>query len=212
MLSSFLYLKDQKVPSPCEMTTLTNATQYQSQQQPLTDNLPELRACAVWQLKRHLLCTDQRALEIERALFAITTRDFDAIPSAFLWDHEPVRKAYRTKLFSTLSNIMSSSSNMKDVLASATTQDALEQIFLQDPRDFSPSLWKNLVQKRYAQQQENEKEQEPLRLESQIECNRCKRANKYFKNVETTQVQTRSADEPMTVFCVCRTCGQRWRM
>ncbi|KAM9318548.1 transcription elongation factor A protein 2 [Pholidichthys leucotaenia] len=38
-------------------------------------------------------------------------------------------------------------------------------------------------------------------------CNRC-----HGKNCNYTQVQTRSADEPMTTFVVCNSCGNRWKV
>lgn len=41
---------------------------------------------------------------------------------------------------------------------------------------------------------------------SEIKCNACK---KY--DVTYNQVQTRSADEPMTTFCFCNNCGKRWK-
>ncbi|XP_029995085.1 transcription elongation factor A protein 2 [Sphaeramia orbicularis] len=37
-------------------------------------------------------------------------------------------------------------------------------------------------------------------------CNKCR-----GKNCTYTQVQTRSADEPMTTFVVCNSCGNRWK-
>uniref|UniRef100_A0A915HZZ4 Transcription elongation factor n=1 Tax=Romanomermis culicivorax TaxID=13658 RepID=A0A915HZZ4_ROMCU len=37
-------------------------------------------------------------------------------------------------------------------------------------------------------------------------CGKCR-----GKNCTYTQVQTRSADEPMTTFVYCRTCGNRWK-
>ncbi|XP_068119295.1 transcription elongation factor A protein 2 isoform X1 [Hyperolius riggenbachi] len=37
-------------------------------------------------------------------------------------------------------------------------------------------------------------------------CGKCKK-----KNCTYTQVQTRSADEPMTTFVVCNDCGNRWK-
>ena len=37
-------------------------------------------------------------------------------------------------------------------------------------------------------------------------CGKCKK-----KNCTYTQVQTRSADEPMTTFVVCNKCGNRWK-
>ncbi|CAM9506028.1 unnamed protein product [Lampetra planeri] len=37
-------------------------------------------------------------------------------------------------------------------------------------------------------------------------CGKCKK-----KNTTYTQVQTRSADEPMTTFVLCNECGNRWK-
>lgn len=41
---------------------------------------------------------------------------------------------------------------------------------------------------------------------SDIKCPACKKFN-----VTYNQVQTRSADEPMTTFCYCNECGKRWK-
>ena len=40
-----------------------------------------------------------------------------------------------------------------------------------------------------------------------IQCKHCK-----SNAVDTEQKQTRSADEPMTIFCSCRKCGKRFRI
>ncbi len=40
-----------------------------------------------------------------------------------------------------------------------------------------------------------------------IQCKMCK-----SYAVDTEQKQTRSADEPMTIFCSCRKCGKRFRI
>ena len=39
-----------------------------------------------------------------------------------------------------------------------------------------------------------------------IKCSKCRKTN-----VTYNQVQTRSADEPMTTFCLCNECGKRWK-
>ena len=41
---------------------------------------------------------------------------------------------------------------------------------------------------------------------SRMQCGKCK----VFK-VAYTQAQTRAADEPMTTFCECMNCGNRWK-
>ena len=39
-----------------------------------------------------------------------------------------------------------------------------------------------------------------------MQCGKCKQ----YK-VSYTQAQTRSADEPLTTFCECMSCGKRWK-
>ena len=43
-------------------------------------------------------------------------------------------------------------------------------------------------------------------ISDSLECGKCKK-----KKVSYTQAQTRSADEPMTTFCICMNCGNRWK-
>lgn len=47
-----------------------------------------------------------------------------------------------------------------------------------------------------------------------IKCFKCVRdlGPTFAYNVEYTELQTRASDEPMTRFCVCLNCGQRWKM
>ena len=43
-------------------------------------------------------------------------------------------------------------------------------------------------------------------ISTEFTCGKCKR-----KMVSYSQAQTRSADEPMTTFCECMFCGNRWK-
>ncbi|KAK0753840.1 transcription elongation factor [Schizothecium vesticola] len=43
-------------------------------------------------------------------------------------------------------------------------------------------------------------------ISDQLKCGKCGQ-----KKVSYTQAQTRSADEPMTTFCECTVCGNRWK-
>ena len=54
---------------------------------------------------------------------------------------------------------------------------------------------------------ERENASSHTQAESVIHCRRCSSGNLNF-----VQVQTRSADEPMTCFLTCNDCGHRWRM
>ena len=48
--------------------------------------------------------------------------------------------------------------------------------------------------------------QEEKAISTQLRCNRCGE-----RKVSYTQAQTRSADEPMTTFCECTVCGNKWK-
>jgi transcription elongation factor S-II len=43
-------------------------------------------------------------------------------------------------------------------------------------------------------------------ISKEFQCGKCKQ-----KMVSYSQAQTRSADEPMTTFCECMNCGNRWK-
>ena len=48
--------------------------------------------------------------------------------------------------------------------------------------------------------------QEEQSISTHLTCGKCGQ-----KKVTYTQAQTRSADEPMTTFCTCLNCGNRWK-
>lgn len=48
--------------------------------------------------------------------------------------------------------------------------------------------------------------QEEKSVSTSLECGKC-----HQKKVSYSQAQTRSADEPMTTFCECMNCGNRWK-
>lgn len=60
-------------------------------------------------------------------------------------------------------------------------------------------------------QEENMKKAQVPMAEKSISdaltCSKCKQ-----KKVSYSQAQTRSADEPMTTFCECTVCGNRWKV
>lgn len=72
-------------------------------------------------------------------------------------------------------------------------------------QDFNPEKWKTLIENKELKNKNKYNEH----LESNTDnytCRKCK-SNKcsYY------QLQTRSADEPMTTFITCISCGNRWK-
>jgi DNA-directed RNA polymerase subunit M/transcription elongation factor TFIIS len=69
------------------------------------------------------------------------------------------------------------------------------------PQELCPKNWEAIIQKR-----ENNIKNKDYIEESVYVCKRCKE-----KKCFSYQLQTRSADEPMTTFVNCMNCGFRWR-
>jgi transcription elongation factor S-II len=80
-----------------------------------------------------------------------------------------------------------------------------ENIISMSHEELYPDMWEDFIIK-------NKKKMDLLSLDNKqqgsnmFRCGRCKKNNcTYF------QLQTRSADEPMTTFVTCIDCGQRWK-
>ena len=70
------------------------------------------------------------------------------------------------------------------------------------PRELFPKKWEGLKPGMFAvviKQDQDIKD-------GMFQCSKCK-----SKKVHYYQLQTRSADEPMTTFCTCLECEKRWK-
>jgi transcription elongation factor S-II len=69
-----------------------------------------------------------------------------------------------------------------------------------------PEVWKPLVSEKTVRDQRTHSGSRVKANTTALSCGRCKSRECYFY-----ELQTRSADEPMTVFVTCLDCGHRWR-
>jgi transcription elongation factor S-II len=72
-------------------------------------------------------------------------------------------------------------------------------------QDFYPEKWKDLIENKELKNKNKYNENVESNTDNYT-CRKCK-SNKcsYY------QLQTRSADEPMTTFITCISCGNRWK-
>jgi len=113
-------------------------------------------------------------------------------------DFYPFRKRYKTIFKSIMMNIGRDNSGFAEELGKSTWSEVISK----DPREWEPNLWKVEV---------DEKAEEEEMRNGTFDCGNCARKGMYSKNTSHYEKQTRSADEPMTIFMHCHTCGKDYR-
>jgi hypothetical protein len=123
------------------------------------------------------------------------------------WTAIPFQELYRTQLRSLLWNIHPKSpiKNPRLLERCLEGEFPLEHIPTMTAYDMFPERWQELADKQLIREQkilEGNKSQ----ATDEHKCNRChKRQCTYY------EMQTRSADEPTTIFITCLNCGKRWK-
>ena len=83
----------------------------------------------------------------------------------------------------------------------------IEKVAYLKPQEIFPELWKPIID-------ENIRKEEIMKAcENQASTSKfqCPNRNCRARKAIYTEVQTRSADEPMTLFITCLVCGKRWK-
>ena len=123
------------------------------------------------------------------------------------WKASPFCDLYRGQLRTLLWNIHPKSpiGNRRLLERCLEREFPLEQIPTMTAYDMFPERWQQLADKQLIREQkilEGNKSQ----ATDEYKCNRChKRECTYY------EMQTRSADEPTTIFITCLNCGKRWK-
>tara|TARA_Y100000768_G_scaffold351103_1_gene301780 strand:- start:5500 stop:6009 length:510 start_codon:yes stop_codon:yes gene_type:complete len=117
------------------------------------------------------------------------------------WDNNIFVQIYTNKLHSIIMNL-----NNSELLEKINTKKIkAHKLAFMTHQEMNPSRWEKLI--------EDKKIKDQNRYSPKIEastdnftCWKCK-----SKKCSYYQLQTRSADEPMTTFVTCLDCGNRWK-
>jgi len=122
------------------------------------------------------------------------------------WKSPLFSEIYRTHVRTVLWNIHPSSpvKNGRLLLRVKEGEFPLEQISRMTAYEMYPEMWDKLADKMLVREQKI-LEGNKSRATDRFKCKRCKK-----KECTYYELQTRSADEPMTCFISCLNCGSRW--
>ncbi|KAJ5766750.1 uncharacterized protein N7511_004366 [Penicillium nucicola] len=116
------------------------------------------------------------------------------------------KEAYKTKIRSLFQNLKNKSNpqlRVRVVSGEITADDFVrmtsDELKSVEQREADAKLRKENMDKAMVPQQERS-------ISQSLQCGKCGQ-----RKVTYTEAQTRSADEPMTLFCTCTNCGKSWR-
>lgn len=118
------------------------------------------------------------------------------------WDNPFFTQIYLDRLRSIYINIKQSAEFKEKLI---TKQIKAHEVGSLTHQDMSPQKWQKLIEDKKVR---DENKYAP-KLEASTDnftCRKCK-----SKKCSYYQLQTRSADEPMTTFVTCLDCGSRWK-
>jgi transcription elongation factor S-II len=123
------------------------------------------------------------------------------------WLSDAFQKIYLSKARSVLANLKSESYIQNQRLMERLMEGEFppHQVAYMNPENIYPELWKETVDNEMLKNK-NAYEMSASAMTDEYTCSKCKK-----KKISYYELQTRSADEPMTQFFTCLHCGHRWK-
>jgi len=122
------------------------------------------------------------------------------------WENRVFKELYIAKIRSIYSNVGDTYINNPDFKQRILSGEInIKDIGKLSVYDIYPENWSELLDKKI-KRDKLKYEMKPQAMTDQFKCRKCgSRSCSYY------EVQTRSADEPMTQFISCLDCGNRWK-
>ena len=143
---------------------------------------------------------EKASVNLEKGIFNYTLKEADQRKIVKKWDNKFFVQIY-------LNHLRSIVNNLDDKWISAINSDEIQahKFAFMNHQEFNHDRWAQLIESK-SKRDKNKFETNIAAATDTFTCRKC-------KNNQCTyyQMQTRSADEPMTCYVNCLTCGNRWK-
>ena len=150
---------------------------------------------------------EKRSTNLEKAIFNYCIKIAKEKKIVRKWDNKYFVELYINRFRSIYSNINPKLSTCNKTLLRKLKNGKLksQKLAFMTHQEMNPKKWKKLIEEKI-KRDKNLTEIDLSAATDEFKCYKCK------KNICTYyQLQTRSADEPMTTFVTCLNCGNRWK-
>ena len=139
---------------------------------------------------------------IEISIFNYTLKEAEAKKIVKKWENEYFVQLYVNRLRSLMINMEKNTDLLSSIKNRIINKKSLEIL---SHREMNPSIWKELIEAK-VKRDKNMTSDNMMAATDQFKCYKCKK-----RKCTYYEMQTRSADEPMTTFVTCLSCGNRWK-
>lgn len=157
---------------------------------------------------RKLSLTEVQAKDLEIGVYnyCIDYATEHLIP--LTWNSDMFKELYLGKARSIYANLSPKSSiqNKRLIKRLKDKEFMPHEVAMMQPENMYPELWKDIMDRELLRTKAAY-EPQATAMTDRYTCGKCKKNRcSYY------ELQTRSADEPMTMFITCLHCGHRWKM
>jgi len=148
-----------------------------------------------------LIKNETKSTNLEKAIFNYSVKEAGQRKVVKKWDNPFFVELYTNRLRSIYINI----SNPELLEQIVTGQLKAKDVAFSTHQEMNPKKWDSLIQAKM----KKDKTKYETNMEAATDTFKCRKCHQ--NKCTYYQLQTRSADEPMTTFVNCLECGNRWR-
>lgn len=144
---------------------------------------------------------EKNSINLEKGVYNWTVKEATNRKVVKKWDNSFFVQIYLDHLRSIYNNLK----NEKIIEKVTNGEIKSQELAFMTHYEIAPEKWEDLI-KAKSIRDKNKYEQNIEAMTDIYTCRKCR-----SKKCTYYQLQTRSADEPMTIFCQCCDCGTRWK-
>ena len=156
-------------------------------------------------VKIKLELNENRAKNFEIGLYNYTIKESKKRKIIRKWENPYFVLIYKDKFRSIWNNLFNNSSSENLIKKIKNNEIKTYDLAMMSHQELNMDIWKELINSKI-KRDKNMGEDNLSAATDEFKCYKCKK-----RKCTYYQMQTRSADEPITTFVSCLNCGNRWK-